>query len=191
VIEGLGYGDRIVLIQVHQRSADEGEASRWSETVPAPDPGRSPTSLDRERLDAVKQAARSVARSIFEGEGAGTLPTTDLFATLHVAAEFVRDAGRRPTDLVLLSDMLQSAHGVEMSGAGGVPGEAWIRAQSASGVLPRLSGACVTVIGADATTAHGIRVRDFWRTYFAESGATLSEGNYRLLATEGAQLGCS
>jgi hypothetical protein len=187
-IDDLGYGDRIVLIQVHQRAAAEDEAVRWTETVPVPDQGRRPTSLDRERLDAVKQAARSVARSIFEAESAGRFPTTDLFATLHVAAEYVRDAGRRPTHLVFLSDMLQSAHGVEMSR--GVPSADWVRAQAAGGLLPRLDDTCVTVVGADATTANGIAVREFWKAYLEASGAALPEANYRLIATGDAPTGC-
>jgi hypothetical protein len=189
-IDGLGYGDRIVLIQVHQRSAAEGDAVRWSETAETPAHGQ-PTTLDRERLDAFKQAARSVARSVFESKSAGTLPTTDLFATLYVAAEYVRDAGPRSTNLVLLSDMLQSAHGVEMSSDGGVPSAEWVRSRREAGLLPNLEGACVAVFGADATSEHGARVREFWKLYFQESGATLPDGNYRLIATDQSKLGCS
>ena len=188
-IDGLSYGDRVVLVQVHQRSAVEDEAVRWTETAPLPEHGQ-PTSLDRERLDAIKQAARSVARSVFEGEGAGRLPTTDLFATLHIAAEYVRDAEGRPTHLLMVSDMLQSAHGIEMSRAAGVPDAAWVEAQRASGLLPRLDGTCVAVVGADATSAEGIAVRDFWSAYFDASGATLPDGNYRLIATGSASTGC-
>lgn len=178
-IDGLQYGDRIVLLQVHQRSASEDDAVRWQETVPMPE--GEPTSLDRERLDAVKQAARSVARSIFENETAGRLPTTDLFATLHMAAEYTRGE-TMPTSIVLLSDMLQSAHGVEMSRDGGVPATGWIEEQRERGVLPQLNGACVTVIGADASTANGVAVRDFWTHYFDRAGAELAERNYRLIA---------
>jgi hypothetical protein len=189
-IDNLNYGDRIVLLQVHQRSAAEDDAVRWEETVPAPRAGTPPTSLDRERLDAVKQAARSVARTIFEDEAAGRLPTTDLFATLHVAGEYIRDMSA-PTALVLLSDMLQSAHGIEMSHAGGVPAASWIAAQHARGLLPRLNGACITVIGADATSPNGVAVREFWKQYFEQAGAVLAERNYRLLATGGQDIACA
>jgi hypothetical protein len=102
----------------------------------------------------------------------------------------VRDAGSRPTQLVLLSDMLQSAHGVEMSRADGVPPAGWVESQAASGLLPRLDGSCVTVVGADATSANGVAVRDFWKKYLEASGASLPEANYRLIATGEAALGC-
>jgi hypothetical protein len=190
VIDELQYGDRIVLLQVHQRGAAEDGAQRWAETVPVPRDGREPTSLDRERLDAVKQAARSVAETMFAHDAAGRLPTTDILATLHIAAEYMRDGGSRPATLVLLSDMLQSAHGIEMSRPGGTPGASWIEQQQASGVVPRLEGACVAVVGADATSPNGIAVRDFWQQYFEAAGASLEHDNYRLIATERGALRC-
>jgi hypothetical protein len=190
IADELQYGDRLVLLQVHQRGAAEDDVARWAETVPVPRDGREPTSLDRERLEAVRQAARSVARTMFAHESAGQLPTTDILSTLHIASEYMRDAGSRPTTLVLLSDMLQSANGIEMSRPGGTPGARWIEQQQASGVLPRLEGACVAVIGADATTPNGIAVRDFWQHYFEAAGAVLDEDNYRLIATDRAALRC-
>jgi hypothetical protein len=189
-IEGLGYGDRVVLLQVHQRAAAEDNAIRWAETAPLPPDGRAPTSLDRERLEAVKKAAHAVARSIFENEAAGRIPTTDLLATLHIAAEYVRDSGQRPTSLLLLSDMLQSAHGIEMSRPGGVPSADWLAQQQAAGLVPGLDGVCVSVVGADATTPNGLSVRTFWLRYFAMAGATLEERNYRLIATDASALTC-
>jgi hypothetical protein len=86
--------------------------------------------------------------------------------------------------------MLQSAHGIEMSRPGGTPGARWIEQQQISGVLPRLEGACVAVIGADATTPTGIAVRDFWQKYFEVAGAQLHEDNYRLIATDRSALRC-
>jgi hypothetical protein len=86
--------------------------------------------------------------------------------------------------------MLQSAHGIEMSHGGGVPGTDWIERQRARGLLPRLDGACVTVIGADATSSNGVAVREFWKHYFERAGAVLAERNYRLLATGGQGITC-
>lgn len=187
VIDNLQYGDRLVLLQVHQNAAAEDGAQRWNETVPVPN--GEPTTLDRERLEAVKQAARSVGETLFARDSAGLLPTTDLFSTLHIAAEYVRDAGARSTTIVLLSDMLQSAHAVEMTRA--VPPADWIEEQRAAGVLPRLDGACVSVIGADATTANGVAVREFWEKYFAAAGASLPEQNYRLISTDSSLPACN
>jgi hypothetical protein len=190
IIDELQYGDQLVLVQVHQRSAAEDDVGRWAKTVPPPRDGREPTSLDRERLEAVKQAARSVAQTMFAQEAAGQLPNTDIMSTMHIAAEYMRDAGSRLTTLVLLSDMLQSAGGIEMARPGGTPDARWIERQQASGLLPRLDGACVAVIGADATTPNGIAVRDFWRQYFEAAGASLDEDNYRLIATDRGTLRC-
>ncbi|MFO7262317.1 MAG: hypothetical protein DIU52_014285 [bacterium] len=190
IIDRLTYGDRIVLLQVHRLRAQEDDARRWWDTVPRPrDPAR-PTSLDRERLEGVKQAARSVARALFATDSAGKLPTTDLFATLHVAAEFVRDAGGRRTTIVLLSDMLQSAHGIEMSRPDGTPSAEWIAAQRERGLLPRLDDACVLVVGADPTGPRGVRVREFWVRYFEAAGAHLPPEHYRLIWTGAAPDGC-
>ena len=190
IIDRLTYGDRIVLLQVHRLRAQEDDARRWWDTVPRPrDPAR-PSSLDRERLEGVKQAARSVARALFATDSAGKLPTTDLFATLHVAGEFVRDAGGRRTTIVMLSDMLQSAHGIEMSRPDGTPSAEWIAAQRERGLLPRLDDACVLVVGADPTGPGGVRVREFWTRYFEAAGARLPPEHYRLIWTGAAPDGC-
>lgn len=190
VIRNLSYGDRIVLLRVHQLRAQEDDAQRWADTVPRPRNPSRPTSLDRERLEAVQRAAGAVARAFYDAESAGRLPTTDIFATLHVAAEFMQDAAGRPTTLVLLSDMLQSAHGIEMSRADGVPPPDWIEEHSERGLLPRLVGACVLVVGADATSANGVAVRDFWTRYFAAAGARLHADSYRMIWTGDAPRGC-
>lgn len=189
VLARLGPGDRVVLMQVHQGSASEDGAVRWADTVPHM-LGREPTTLDRERAEQVRRAARSVAENIFAQGTAGRLPTTDLFSSLHVAGEYVRDAGGRRSTLVILSDMLQSANGIDMERAGGVPTESWIARQQAAGLLPRLRGACVAVIGADATSAAGVQVRRFWQAYFDAAGARLAEDDYRLIATGGAAPAC-
>lgn len=190
IIQKLSYGDRIVLLRVHQRQAQEDDALRWADTVPRPRNPARPTSLDRERLEAVQRAASSVARTFYDAEAAGRLPTTDLFATLHVAAEFMQDAAGRPTTLVLLSDMLQSAHGIEMSRPDGMPPPDWIDRNRERGLIPRLDGACVLVVGADPTSPNGVAVREFWNRYFAAAGARLHPENYRMLWTGDAPGGC-
>jgi hypothetical protein len=185
IVDSMQYGDRLVLLRVNQRSALEDDAVRWDETFPAPRT-EPPGSLDREGLDAARHAAHSVVDNVFSHELAGHLPTTDLIATLHAAGEYVRDANGRPTTIVLMSDMLQSAHGIEMSRV--VPGGEWIEEQSRQGLLPELSGACVIVIGADDTNANGVAVRNFWEAYVTAAGGHLS--SYRLFATDLSSLRC-
>src|SRR5690606_29039600 len=166
IIDRLTYGDRIVLLQVHRLRAQEDDARRWWDIVPLPLARALPTCIHRERVEGVKQAARSVARALFATDSAGKLPTTELFATLHVAAEFVRDAGGRRTTIVLLSDMLQSAHGIEMSRPDGTPSAVWIAAQREREHLPRLDDACALGVGPDTTGPRGDRVRELWARYF-------------------------
>jgi len=186
IVDSMKFHDRLVLLRINQRSALEDDAVRWDETFPTPRSPESPNSLDREELDAARRAAHSVVENVFGDASAGELPTTDLIATLHSAGEYVLDANGRPTTIVLLSDMLQSAHGVEMSRE--VPGVDWIQAQQERGLLPDLRGACVIVIGADPTHDTGVAVREFWRTYVERASGNLS--SYRLFATDLSSLRC-
>ncbi|HEX7050814.1 MAG TPA: vWA domain-containing protein [Longimicrobiales bacterium] len=188
LVERLGFGDRIVLLEVHRAGVREA-ARRWADTFPRlPDPGHI-SMRDRTRLEGARDAARSVARAFFDSASAGKALHTDLFATLHIAAEYARDGGGRRTVLVLLSDMLQSDGNIEMERLRRMPPADWITRQRAAGVLPNLRGACVVVVGADATTRAGTAVRDFWVEYFEAAGARLRRENYRLLAP-GAAVGC-
>jgi hypothetical protein len=190
VIDGLRVGDRIVIMQVHERSAAEDQAIRWLDSIPRPRTAQL-TSFDREALENVKRAARRVTSTIFSQEHAGSLMTTDLISTLHVAAEFMHGAPHRTTTLVLLSDMLQSANGISMERPNGIPSADWVRRQQEAGLVPSLEGACVSVVGADATTAAGVKVRQFWRGYFESAGARLPDRNYRLLASASPMGDCS
>lgn len=186
VVDGMTFNDRLVLLSIHQRSALEDDAVQWDETFPTPRTPEDPNSLDQEELEAARRAAHSVVANVFGHESAGQLPATDLFATFHAVGEYILDSDGRPTTVVLLSDMLQSAHGMEMSDA--VPGEDWIRQQQEQGLLPDLRGACVIVIGADATHSSGVGVRAFWQSYIERAGGNLS--SYRLFATELSNLRC-
>jgi hypothetical protein len=48
----------------------------------------------------------------------------------------------------------------------------------------------VFVVGADATTRTGARVREFWRHYFDASGATFRPENYRNMVADAGEIGC-
>lgn len=187
LVERIGYGDEIVLIEVHQGSATE-NVQRWSGTVP---PLQDPTFesvKDKQMLEGVRQGALAVVDEFFEREARKA--NTDILSTLHIVAEYVRDAnGRRPV-LIVLSDMLQSANGIEMERLLRMPGSGWIEAQRNAGLIPDLPGVCVGVIGADATTADGAAVRQFWIEYFAAAGAELKERDYRIVAPGEGVVGC-
>ncbi len=71
-----------------------------------------------------------------------------------------------------------------------MPQTSWVDAQKKLGLIPKLSGACVVVVGADATTRDGAKVRDFWQSYFTTAGANLSPANYRATPPAGGNANC-
>lgn len=189
VIDGLSYRDRVVLLEMHERGVRDGRRS-WADTMPSALRLATPTAGDRQRLENAREAARAVIPIFFDSARLGRVPATDILATLQTVGEYRRDAGPRRPVLVLLSDMLQSAGGIEMSRPSGVPGPEWVRSRKEAGLLPPLEGVCVLVIGADASTRHGLAVKQFWREYLAAAGAELDDANYRRTVTPGAPLGC-
>ena len=189
VLGTLSFRDRVVLIEMHE--ANGGGRERWADTMPAARRPSNPTAADREALENSVRAARAVAPVFFDSTRVGHVRTTDVFATLQTVAEYQRDAGDRQPVIVLLSDMLHSTRDLEMSRPGGVPGMAWIERKLREGTLPKLEHACVIVVGANYSTAHGAAVREFWLDYFDAAGATLTERNYRTTITPGAPLECA
>lgn len=189
LIDQVSFGDQIIFLEVHRQGLEE-KVRRWSAAAPALVAADFVSSSDRDRLTGIRRAAHSIVPVFFDPGEAGRAEHTDLFSTLHVAAEYVRDAkGRRPT-LVLLSDMLQSANGIEMQSLARMPAPGWVARQQAAGTLPKLGGVCVVVIGADPTTSAGLAVREFWSGYFRAAGAALRPENYRFLITEADAIGC-
>ena len=189
VLASLSYRDRVVLLEMHEDGRGLGE--RWADTMPAARRPSKPTAADREALENAVQAARAVAPVFFDSTRLGQVQTTDVVATLQTVAEYQRDAGGRVPVIVLLSDMLHSTRGLEMSRPGSVPDASWITQRERQKTIPRLDDACVIVVGADFTTPHGVQVRDFWMRYFEAAGASLPERNYRRTITPGAPLECA
>ena len=119
------------------------------------------------------------------------IPRTDIVSTLHTASEYAQDANGRKTTVVLLSDMLQSANGIEMERLRRMPPAGWIAQQRVAGALPDLGGVCVAAVGADGTTKEGAAVKQFWTKYLKAAGADFRESNYRLLTTQASGIGCA
>lgn len=188
IVNTLTYGDEIVLIEMHQGSATE-DVRRWSASIPALEDPAFESIRDEQRRSGVRQGAMAVVEEFFEGDARAA--NTDILSTLQVAAEYVRDAGGRRTILLILSDMLQSANGIEMERQRRMPEPGWLEAQRVAGLLPALDGVCVAVIGADATTPDGAAVKRFWQDYFTAVGARLSDGNYRIVPPGAGAIGCS
>jgi hypothetical protein len=104
---------------------------------------------------------------------------TDIFSTLQIAGEVVRDGGQRTRVLVILSDMLQSSRGIEMDGLRHMPPKDWLRNQESTNQIPRFDRTCVLIVGADPTSSGSATIREFWFEYFKTAGADLSPDNYR------------
>lgn len=62
-----------------------------------------------------------------------------------------------------------------------MPPPGWVRDQGKAGLVPQLPGACVVVIGADATTKPGMKVKNFSEGYFSAAGASLLSNSYRII----------
>ena len=188
VVDGLGYGDRFVLLEMY-RTGSRDSVGKFVQDMPRTRVAGRETSYDKRELEAAKAGVKNALPIFFDPRFVGSIGTTDVLTTLHIASEYLRDGGDRERQLLLLTDMLQSTPQYEFEGARRMPGEGWAAAQAQQGTLPSLEGACVVVIGVDPTTATGQRVRRFWTDYFSAAGATLDAANYRVRAPVDA-VGC-
>jgi hypothetical protein len=181
VVEGLGFGDRLVLLEMY-RSGARDSVGKFVQDMPRARRADAITSYDRRELDAAKRGVLDALPVFFDPRFVGHVGTTDVLTTLHIASEYLSDARGRTRELILLSDMLQSTSAFEFDGARRMPPDGWIAAQASSGLVPSLDEACVVVIGADPTTAAGQRVRAFWSDWFDAADARLDAGHYRARA---------
>jgi hypothetical protein len=129
--------------------------------------------------------------SLCAGASSANVLFTDLFHSVQRAADCAKPAIGRRTTFVLLLDTVQSTSDVDMEKAGGVPTDQWADALKIDGRLVDLSGVCVVVVGADATSRHGAPVRRFWTHCFDTSGATFGPANYRTMVAGPAEIRCS
>ncbi|HUE77107.1 MAG TPA: hypothetical protein VMM83_04130 [Longimicrobiales bacterium] len=181
VVNGLRYGDRLVLLEMY-RTGPRDSVGSFVQDMPEPIRPGAVTSYDQRELHAARRGVLNALPIFFDPALVRTVPTTDLLTTMHIAAEHLRDGGGREDELILLSDMLQSTPRFEFEGARRMPPEGWVASQGEQDLLPSLEGTCVVVIGADHTTPEGQRVRRFWSEYFDAAGAVLDAGRYRLRA---------
>jgi hypothetical protein len=188
LIERMGPGDRIIMIETYRSGVDS--AGQWQDSIPAQRIPGTMTGRDRRNVDQFRLVANQIASTFFDPNAAGKVMSTDLFHTLYRAADYAKAANGRRTTVLLLSDMLQSTRDVNMERSGGIPSSSWTDGLKAERRLPDLRNVCVFVVGADATTHTGARVREFWRHYFDASGATFRPENYRNMVADPAEIGC-
>lgn len=181
----LGFGDRLVLLKAHAAGVRSDTSTVHVVAMPPVEGEPLPTHL--EELEMGRGRAERAAKRLFETE---QTKGTDLLSTLHTAGERARETTGGRTVLVLLSDMLHCADSVCIEPPRKVPDSAWVAARKETRRIPQLSGTCVVAVGADASTDHGGRVREFWRQYFLAAGADFSESRYVYGASSPALLRC-
>jgi hypothetical protein len=186
IIGELGFGERVVVLQVHHEGRSDG-ARRWTSEMPLPTNPNGPTPVDRQSLNRTRSAAALAATELFDSVRANR---TDLVATLFDVADVMRGSDGSRSRIIMLSDMLQSTRELDMENGGADRAEAWLGERKRQGMLPDLGGACVVVVGGDRSTATGARAFRFWQRYFAAAGAELKPSNYRYTAMGGRGLRC-
>jgi hypothetical protein len=176
LVEGLSYEHRLVVQIAHAAGVRSGIAPVIVEMPSARNPQRP---FPREEI-ALNSARRSAAQAVAAVFTNGIVPSTDLIASMHTARNRFLPPDDRDQFLLILSDMLQCASGICFEkGGSSVPDASWTAQQRAQGTLPQLMGICVSVLGADPSTNHGARVREFWSQYFEAAGATFDADRYR------------
>jgi hypothetical protein len=131
-----------------------------------------------------------MVHTFFVAKGGGRIQHTDIFTSLQIAKEYANDSSGRMTELIFLSDMLQSANGVEMQHLLCMPPSNWLAKQKQMGLIPSFPGACVIVIGADPASKDGVHVRNFWQAYFNAVNAKFSPDRYRVTAASAGSAVC-
>ncbi len=175
----LKYGDQVVMLQTQQDGLKD-RPKRWILSMPATQDPLLEIKRDASHFKSAQEGLENAVDYSFRMPSDATIQHTDILTTLHLAAESIQDGlPGRPATVILLSDMLQSANGIR---DGAVQEDAcpWVdRAAKDRWPDTFLGGACVIVIGADSTNAAGVKVKRFWEDYFAATGASLNERDYR------------
>jgi hypothetical protein len=189
LIERLQAGDHLTLIEVYQ--GGRLPARQWSDSIRSPRNAGKPTASDKRRLEDFKAIARMQTSILFDSVRAKGIQFTDVFGTLTRAADYAKASRKRPTTLLLLSDMMNETPDVMMTHRRDIPGKSWIRERVAEKRVPQLRGVCVVVAGADVSSARGAAIREFWNKYFEAAGTHVSPDNYRNMISDPAEVACS
>ena len=188
VIDRLQAGDHLTLIEVYQ--GGRLPARQWSDSIRSPRKAGQLTGTERQRIEDFKAIARMQSSVLFDSVRAKGILSTDIFGTLTRAADYAKASRKRPTTLLLLSDMMNETPDVMMTNRQDIPGNSWIRERAAEQRIPQLRGVCVVVAGADVSSARGAAIRQFWNKYFEAAGTRVSPDNYRNMISDPAEVGC-
>jgi len=188
LIDQLTYGDHLAIVEMYQ--AGKAIPPQVIDSIPHQHGKDKPTASDATRLRDFRSRAHMAAAILFDPGRIGQISTTDVFGTLFRASDYLASARANKSMLVLLSDMINSTPALRMESLAGVPAETWITTRASDGLLPDLRNVCVAVVGADVSTPHGARVREFWQKYLQATGANLAADKYRNMMPSASQLWC-
>jgi hypothetical protein len=189
IVYDLRPNDKLVLLRVAGTGAHR-EVKAWNRTMPTVRDFRTMTTMEKRRIEAVRDDARRDANALFDARPSVKRTGTDIFSTLFTVRDHVLESGGRRSILVVLSDMIHEADGVNMA-KNPPPDSTWINKRKANGLLPELDDLCVSIVGADMSTAQGASIRRFWETYFKAAGAKFDVIRYRRTATLVESVTCS
>jgi len=180
VIDGMNYGDRLVILQMYEAGVNEAKTDL---DVSLTKPAYSLALDENEELKTTRNDLKEPVHLFFGRAQTEPVMHTDILTTLSIASEKTSEGKRNV--LIILSDMLQSSREFEFEHLKRMPPPGWIAQRTQQGLARPLYGACVVAVGADPSTHEGIVVRQFWQQYFKASNATLSTRNYRTTPPSG------
>jgi hypothetical protein len=191
VVQGLAPGDQFVLFKI-PGSAGEHTISKRTQTLPKARNPSGPFTIDEtRRLHAVRADMRRDIDELLGERVTAKKSGTDVLGALFRVSDLVKEAGKRTSTVVLLSDMVQEAGDLNFTRISGIPREEWLEKQGAAQLLPDLSNICVTAIGPDTSTKLGVDTRQFWERYFNATGARFARDRYRRTAEQFDALLCN
>jgi hypothetical protein len=167
-------GDRVVLAAVADRPV-----SRFQIVIDRTCEKVNQALLDEQAL----KKARAELSDAFEQllKPAKQTPATHLLDSLTAIEPIAANAGAARLQILLLSDGVEESFGkAGINFAKRRPNPTWTKQivadRKSAGLMPKLAGAEVNVIGAGGKTSEDYSaIREFWRAYFTEAGARLVE----------------
>jgi hypothetical protein len=189
LIDRLQAGDHLTLVEVYQ--GGRMPARQWTDSIRSARKAGQLTGTERQRVEDFKAIARMQSSILFDSVRTKEIQFTDIFGTLNRAADYAKASRKRPTTLLMLSDMMNETPDVMMTQRQDVPGKTWIRERAAEKRIPQLGGVCIVVAGADVSSARGAAIREFWNKYFEATGTHISPDNYRNMISDPAEVACA
>jgi hypothetical protein len=186
LVDRMTYGDKLVVVEMYGAA----EPQQVADSI-RPMKAATPSPRERRELDDFRARTRAIVPMFFDSTRQKEVLVTDVFSTLHRAADYAKAPNHDKTVLVLLSDMIQATGEANMERESGIPGTDWIESRAADQRLPDMKGICVIVSGAETKSARGAQIKRFWQDYFTKVGARMSPDRYRGLIADPSQLACS